>query len=57
MKIEIIKNYKDKTRHRLKGEILNVTPWKAEELCKKKIAKVVFKEVETAEIIDKKETR
>jgi len=57
MKIEIIKNFKDNNRYRLKGLIMEVTPWKAEELVQRKVAKVAFKEVETAEKIDIKETR
>jgi hypothetical protein len=57
MKIEIIKNYQDNNRYRLKGIILDVTPWKAEELVKRKVAKVAFKKVETAERIDIKEER
>ena len=65
MKIEIIKNIKDGRRHRLKGQILEVTPWKAEELLKKKYARVLMKKsvnvpiekVETAQKKDLKETR
>jgi hypothetical protein len=57
MKIEIIKNYRDDRRYRLKGQILSVVPWKGEELIKRKVAKVAFKDVETAEIIISKEKR
>ena len=57
MKIEMIKNHREKRRYRLKGQILIVTPSKAEEYIKKKVAKVVFKDVETAERIDSKEKR
>ena len=65
MKVEIIKNIRDGNRHRLKGQILEVTPWKAEELLKKKYAKVLMKksvnvpieQVETAFKKNIKETR
>ena len=65
MKIEIIKNCQDGNRTRLKGTILEVTPWKAEDLLKRKFAKVLFKKavhvpiekIETAEKIELKETR
>ena len=66
MKVEIIKNCQDGARTRLKGQVLTVTSWKAEELVKRKLAKVLFKntvkvpieEVETAEKKEvKKETR
>lgn len=65
MKIEIIKNHKTKKRHYLKGQTLEVMPWKAEELFKMKIARVLFKKevhvpivkAETTEKKDLKETR
>jgi len=65
MKIEIIKNHKAKKRHFLKGQILEVMPWKAEELFKLKVARVLFKKevhvpiqkAETAEKKNLKETR
>jgi len=57
MKIEMIKNHREKRRYRLKGQILIVTPSKGEEYIKKKVAKVVFKDVETAQRIDSKEKR
>jgi hypothetical protein len=57
MKIKMIKNHRDKSRYRLKGQILDVTPIKGEEYIQKKVAEVVFKDVETAERIDRKEKR
>ncbi len=65
MKVEITKNYQDGNRMRLKGTILQVMPWKAEELLKQKVARVLFKKlvavpiekVETAEKKDIKESR
>ena len=36
----VLKNFKDGNRYRLKGEELNVTPWKRDELIKKKIVKL-----------------
>ena len=65
MKIEIIKNHKTKKRTYLKGQTLDVMPWKAEEFFKRKVARVLFKKevhvpiqtAETAEKKDLKETR
>ena len=57
MKIKMIKNHRDKKRYRLKGQILDVTPIKVEEYIQKKVAEGVFKNVETAERIDRKEKR
>jgi len=65
MKVIIIKNCQDGNRKRLKGTVLEVTPGKAEQLLKKKIAKELLKKavkvpiekIETAEKIDLKETR
>ena len=65
MKIVITKNCQDGNRMRLKGTTLEVTPGKAEQLIKKKLAKELFKKavkipiekVETAEKNDLKETR
>ena len=39
-KIEIIENYKDGNRYRLKGEVLEVLTWKAEELIRLGKAKI-----------------
>lgn len=57
MKIIIIKNFKDNNRFRLKGQLLDVVPWKGQELIKRKVAKVAFKDVETTQRIDIKEER
>lgn len=55
--IEITKNYKDGNRHRLKGQILEVMPWKANELINLKVAKLVYKEIETTMQKEDKEIR
>lgn len=55
--IEITKNYKDGNRHRLKGQIIEVMPWKAEELIGLKVAKLAYKEIETTMQKEDKETR
>lgn len=41
--VEILKNFKDGNQYRLKGQVLVVMPWKAEELIKKEQAKLVDK--------------
>ena len=46
-KIEILKNYQDGNRIRLKGQELEVLEWKADELIKLGVAKLKYKEVET----------
>ena len=64
MKVEIIKNCRDGKRTRLKGQTLEVTPWKAEQLLKSKLVRELKKEVkvpivkaETTQKIEVKETR
>ena len=65
MKIIIIKNKEYGNRTYLKDQVLEVTQWKAEEMVKAKIAKILGKksievekkEVETNEAILIKETR
>ena len=65
MRIEITKNDEQEKRTYLKGQVLDVMPWKAAEMVKANIAKVLFKniievekkEVETNEAKLVKETR
>ena len=62
MTIELTKNFEDGKRHRLKGQILEVMPWKAEELFKRKAAVLLHKKhvpipFEQAETTEKKEVR
>ena len=46
-KIEILKNVKDGNRYRIKGQILEVLPWKAQELIRQKVAKLHYDVIET----------
>jgi len=50
--IEITKNYKDGNIHLLKGQKVDVMPWKADELIKLEVAKLVYKDVETNMLIN-----
>jgi len=43
-RIEIIKNHKDAHIHLLIGEQHEVTDWKAEQLLRMKVAKLMYKE-------------
>jgi hypothetical protein len=56
-KIEIIKNYQDGNRYRLKGDTMFVLPRKAKELIDKKVAKALYKDIETTMKKVKKEIR
>lgn len=50
--IEITKNYQDGNIVLLKGQICNVLPWKAEELLKLQVAKLVYKDRETNMLVN-----
>lgn len=57
MKIEITKNFQDGNRTRLKGQTLEVTPWKAEELFKRKCAKELHERGEFTDFTVKSGTK
>ena len=56
-KIEILKNYQDGNRYRLKGQVLVVLPRKAKELIDQKVAKLLYKDIETTMKKEIKEVR
>ena len=56
-KIEILKNYQDGNRYRLKGQTMFVLPRKAKELIDLKVAKEFYKDIETTMSKNKKEIR
>jgi hypothetical protein len=56
-KIEITKNYQDGNRYRLKGQTIFVLPRKAKELIDLKVAKALYKDIETTMKKEIKEVR
>jgi len=56
-KIEILKNYQDGNRYRLKGQTMFVLPRKAKQLIDEKVAKELYKDIETTMKKEIKEIR